>query len=192
MRRFIASGRLRIPTCHIPLCTPSISRSMAAPDETSALRFGNYEVLSRPDGKPDELGRGGFGRTYRARHVFLGTEVALKVILDRLAFDEAAKKRFLKEAQEHAKLNHPGIARITDFGEAEGTFLYAMELCPDGDLKEYVKKTGPLPPAEALQLIRQTAEALYYAHRRNILHRDIKPSNLLLVFGEGAPQVKLI
>ena len=166
---------------------------MAAPDDTSFLRFGNYEVISRPDGKPDELGRGGFGRTYRARHSFLGTEVALKVILDRLAFDEAAKKRFLKEAQEHAKLSHPGIARITDFGEAEGTFFYAMELCQDGDLKEYVKKRGALPPGEALALIKQTAEALQFAHSRGIVHRDIKPSNLLLVMHEdGPPQVKLI
>lgn len=157
------------------------------------MRFGNYEVLNRPDGKPDELGRGGFGRTYRARHSFLGTEVALKVILDKLAFDEAAKKRFLKEAREHARLNHPGIARITDFGEAEGTFFYAMELCPHGDLKEYVRKRGPLPPEEALQLIRQTAEALHHAHTSNILHRDIKPSNLLLVYGDhGLPVVKLI
>jgi hypothetical protein len=165
---------------------------MFAQDDTT-MRFGNYEVLNRPDGKPDELGRGGFGRTYRARHTFLGTEVALKVILDRLAFDEAAKKRFLKEAQEHARLSHPGIARITDFGEMEGTFFYAMELCPDGDLKEYVRRRGPLPPAEALQLIRQTAEALQFAHGCGILHRDIKPSNLMLVFGEhGVPNVKLI
>jgi hypothetical protein len=166
---------------------------MSAPDETSSMRFGNYEVLTRPDGKPDELGRGGFGRTYRARHVFLGTEVALKVIIDRLAADEAAKKRFLKEAREHARLTHPGIARITDFGEAEGTFFYAMELCRDGDLKEYVKKRGALPAAEALELIRQVAEALHYAHGHGILHRDIKPSNLLLVMEKGKPpQVKLI
>src|SRR6187401_1265478 len=146
---------------------------MAVQEDSTSMRFGNYEVLTRPDGKPDELGRGGFGRTYRARHTFLGTEVALKVILDRLAFDEAAKRRFLKEAQEHASLNHPGIARITDFGEMEGTFFYAMELCPDGDLKEYVKKQGSLPPPEALQLIRQTAEALQFAHGCGILHRDI-------------------
>ncbi len=165
---------------------------MPVQDDPISMRFGNYEVLSRPDGKPDELGRGGFGRTYRARHSFLGTEMALKVIIDRLAFDEAAKKRFLKEAREHARLNHPGIARIADFGEAEGTFFYAMELCPDGDLKEFVRKSGAVPPVEAMQLIRQTAEALQYAHRRNILHRDIKPSNLLLVMGEGLPQVKLI
>lgn len=165
---------------------------MAAPDDIPAMRFGNYEVLTRPDGKPDELGRGGFGRTYRARHVFLGTEVALKVIIDRLAFDEAAKKRFLKEAREAARLSHPGIARITDFGEAEGTFFYAMELCRDGDLKEYVRRRGALPPAEALELIRQTTEALGCAHTHGILHRDIKPSNLLVVMENGVAQVKLI
>lgn len=166
---------------------------MSTPNDSAFLRFGNYEVLSRPDGAPDEIGRGGFGRTYRARHSFLGTEVALKVIHDRLTHDEAAKARFLKEAQEHARLGHPGIARITDFGEMDGTFFYAMELCRDGDLQEFVRKRGRLPPPEALQLIRQTAEALQFAHSCGIVHRDIKPSNILLVFDASKhPQVKII
>lgn len=162
-------------------------------DGDSALIFGNYEVLRGSDGKPAELGRGGFGCTYQARHRFLGKEVALKVIHERLAGDESAKRRFLKEAREHSALEHPGIVRLTDFGEAEGTFFYAMELCPGGDLKEYVQQRGPLPPDEALGLIRQTAEALRFAHARGIMHLDVKPSNLLLVrSGEGLPVVKLI
>ncbi|HWB04511.1 MAG TPA: protein kinase [Verrucomicrobiales bacterium] len=165
---------------------------MSSSNDTTPVRFGNYEVLHLPGGTPDELGRGGFGRTYRARHGFLGTEVALKVIADRLIFDEQAKARFLKEAQEHARLDHQGIARITDFGEMDGTLFYAMELCRDGDLKEYVRKKGPLPPADAMQLILQTAEALQYVHECGILHRDIKPSNLLTVLkNTRLPRVKI-
>ncbi len=165
-----------------------------ASDETSALRFGNYEVLTRQDGTPHELGRGGFGRTFKAKHGFLGTEVALKVIHDRFAYDKAARGRFLKEAQEQARLNHPGIARITDFGEVEGTFYYAMELCEDGDLKELIKRTGPVAPHEALHLTLQVAEALHYAYAQGMtLHGDIKPGNLLVVFdARDIPQLKLI
>src|SRR5436190_7439149 len=137
---------------------------MSSSNDTPPARFGNYEVLQLPGGTRHELGRGGFGSTYRARHRFLGTEVALKVIADRLIFDEPAKARFLKEAQEHARLDHPGIARITDFGEMDGTLFYAMELCRDGDLKEYVRKQGLLSPGDAMQLILQTAEALQYVH----------------------------
>jgi tRNA A-37 threonylcarbamoyl transferase component Bud32 len=162
-------------------------------DEKIALRFGNYEVFSRPDGKADELGRGGFGRTFRARHRFLRKVVALKVINDELARNETAKRRFLREAREHSALEHPGIARLTDFGEAEGTFFYALEHCPGGDLKDYVTRRGALPPAEALRLVKQTAEALQFAHNHDIMHRDVKPSNLLLVEREDdLPQVKLI
>ena len=166
---------------------------MQGDDSPVALSFGNYEVLTRSDGKPDELGSGGFGRTYRARHRFLGTDVALKVILDRLAFDPAVRKRFLKEAREHARLDHQGIARLLDFGEAEEVLYYAVELCNGGNLKEYVTRRGPLSPQEAMEIVRQAAEALHCAHGRGIVHRDVKPTNLLLAAAEDRdPHVKLI
>ncbi len=165
---------------------------MSSSKDKAPSRFGSYEVIQLPGGARHELGRGGFGSTYRARHTFLGTEVALKVIADRLIFDEPAKARFLKEAREHARLDHPGIARITDFGEMGGSLYYVMELCQDGDLKEYVRKKGPLPAVEAMHFILQTAEALRYVHECGILHRDIKPSNLLVVLkGGGPPKVKI-
>ena len=166
---------------------------MSTADETNALRFGNYEVLTKPDGTPDELGRGGFGRTYRARHIHIHTDHALKVILDRLIYDKTATERFLKEAREQAALRHPGIAQITDFGIHDGTLFYVMEFCSGGDLKDYVRKAGALSEAETFSLIRQAAQALGYAHGRNLIHRDIKPSNLMLVFDDdGSPQLKII
>src|SRR6185436_17805218 len=111
-------------------------------DDTTGLRFGNFEVLVRPDGSVHELGRGGFGRTLLARHALLNTEVALKIIDERHSLNDAARGRFLKEAREQARLSHPGIAQITDCGEVEGQLYYAVELCPDGHLREFVSKAG--------------------------------------------------
>src|SRR6187401_2359767 len=105
-------------------------------DDTTGLRFGSFEVLIRPDGSINELGRGGFGRTLLARHFVLDNEVALKLIDEQYAVNETARARFLKEAREQARLTHPGIARITDCGEVEGQLYYAVELCPGGHLKE--------------------------------------------------------
>ncbi len=161
---------------------------------SSILKFGSYEVLTNPDGTPCELGSGGFGRTYRARHRLLKTEVALKVIHDKHAFDDKVKARFIREAQEQANLVHPGIARIMACDETDdGTLYYVMDLCEGGDLQHFIEKVGPLDTADALYLLEQSAEAICFAHEKGLIHRDIKPSNLLLVFSdEGMPQLKLI
>ncbi len=162
-------------------------------DDTTGLRFGSFEVMVRPDGSVYELGRGGFGRTLLARHAALDTEVALKLIDERHALDGAARERFLKEAREQARLAHPGIARITDCGEVDGQLYYAVELCPGGNTREFVLRTGPLSVPDTFHLLAQAAAALDYSHRRGVVHLDIKPSNLMLVFDEdGVPEVKLI
>ena len=159
---------------------------------TPLLRFGNYDVLQLPGGAPEELGRGGFGRTYRARHSFLGTEVAVKVIAEGLVRDATARTKFLKEAREHVRLDHPGIARILDFGDQEGMLYYVMELCRGGDLKDLVVRKGPLPAAEAMSLILQAAEALQHVHEGGILHLDIKPANLLTTpAADGTLRIKI-
>ena len=164
---------------------------MSGPRE--GLSFGSFEVLTRPDGTPIILGGGSFGRTFRAKHRVLLTEVALKVIHDRFVFDEGVRTRFLNEAQEQAKLLHPNIARITDCGEVDGSFFYAVELCEGGDLQSMVARHGPLPLSCVLPLLKQAASGLAFAHERHLVHRDIKPSNILLVpQGDGMPQVKII
>ena len=96
--------------------------------ETEKVRFGNFEVINGPDGRPILLGKGTFGRTYQARHCFLDTIVALKIITERYVADAAVRQRFLTEARAVAKLSHPHIARLYDFGEMNGVLHYAMEV----------------------------------------------------------------
>src|SRR5688500_12627512 len=113
------------------------------------MRFGNFEALLDADGKPCLLGGGAFGKTYKARHVFLNRVVALKVLHERFADEPRARKRFLLEAQAAHDLKHPYIAEVIDFGEQEGSLYYAMEFCSGGDLGGYLRKHGSLSPQQA-------------------------------------------
>ena len=162
-------------------------------EHEAASRYGNYEVLARPDGAAELLGGGSFGRTYKARHVFLDQVVALKVISEKFAHDANAKERFLREARVVHGLRHPHIAQIMDFGEAHGTLYYAMEYCGGGSLEDLVRRVGPLDPATVELLARQLVEALACSHRAGFLHRDVKPANVMLVGGDGdALALKLV
>ena len=152
---------------------------MAAKIES--FSFGNYQVLTGPDGAPELLGGGAYGKTYRAVHRFLDGEVALKVIHDSFAYDDEVKRRFLAEARAIAKLQHPNIAQIKDFGDEDGTLYYAMEYCDGGDLEQYVRGAGAMADEPILQFGLQAAQALAYVHSQGFLHRDLKPSNLMLV-----------
>jgi serine/threonine protein kinase len=154
--------------------------------------FGNFEIQRDTAGAPLLLGRGTFGRTYQARHRYLETIVALKIISERFARDATVRQRFLTEAKAAAKLSHPHIARLYDFGEKDGVLFYAMEYCAGGDLSDYVKKHGALAPAQLLHVARQLGDALRCAHAAGLVHRDIKPSNVMLAGGESALATKLI
>lgn len=157
------------------------------------MRFGNFEVLTDSNGKNCLLGGGAFGKTYKARHLFLKRIVALKVLHDRYANEPRARERFLREAQAAHELKHPNIAEVLDFGEADGSLYYAMEFCSGGDLEHYTKAAkGPIPPAVCLGFARQICKALAYAHERNFYHRDLKPPNVMLASAEGEPVLKLI
>jgi len=127
----------------------------------------------------EEIGRGGFAIVYRATHNTLGTEAAVKVLSPGLAADEQARQRFIQEAQTASALEHPHIVRILDLDEQAGQVFIAMEYLPGGDLKARLAKGGPLAQGEALEILRQVAEALDYAHARGVLHRDVKPGNIL-------------
>jgi serine/threonine protein kinase len=154
--------------------------------------FGNFEILRDAAGDPLVLGCGTFGRTYQARHRYLETFVALKIISERFARDATARQRFLTEARAAAKLSHPHIARLYDFGEKQGVLFYAMEFCAGGDLAEYVKSHGALTSAQLLDVAKQLGDALQCAHAAGLVHRDIKPSNVMLAGGENALATKLI
>jgi serine/threonine protein kinase len=164
----------------------------STPEGEQRLRFGNFEIINDDEGRPLLLGKGTFGRTYKACHRFLDTVVALKIINERYAADAGVRQRFLIEARAVAKLSHPHIARLHDFGEMEGVLHYAMEYCGGGDLSEHVEKHGPLPIPQVIEVGQQISGALKCAHTAGFIHRDLKPSNIMLTSSEGPLFTKLI
>ena len=160
--------------------------SVVADGPIQKVRFGNFEIVNDSEGRPLALGKGTFGRTYQARHCYLETIVALKIITERYVADPAVRQRFLIEARAVAKLSHPHIARLYDFGEADGVLHYAMEYCAGGSLADCVTKNGALGIRQVVEVAQQIAGALKCAHAAGFIHRDLKPSNIMLI-GEGSP-----
>ena len=148
---------------------------------STGQRLGHYEILT-------PIGAGGMGEVYRARDSKLGRDVALKVLPAALAGDAEYMARFQREAQVLASLNHPHIASIHGLEESGSIRALVMEVVEGPTLADRIKK-GPLPLLEALDIARQIAEALEYAHEKGVVHRDLKPANVKLT-PEG--RVKLL
>jgi serine/threonine-protein kinase len=146
--------------------------------------LGRYEVLTR-------IGAGGMAAVYKAMHVDLGREVALKVMPPEMAARRESVERFRKEAQLAAKLRHENIVTIYEVGESNGTHFLAMEYVDGTDLQNYIAKKGKLDPEEARRIAIQATRALALAHKHGIVHRDIKPSNLLMSDRDGKYVIKL-
>jgi tRNA A-37 threonylcarbamoyl transferase component Bud32 len=125
------------------------------------------------------IGAGGMGAVYKARQPKLERFVALKVLSESLAADPAFAERFGREARLLARLNHPNIVAVYDFGQAGGFFFLLMEYVDGVNLREAMA-AGRFTPAQALALVPKVCEALQFAHDEGILHRDIKPENILL------------
>jgi serine/threonine protein kinase len=125
------------------------------------------------------LGRGGMGIVYQARQKSLNRMVALKLLSPERVHDAAFAQRFANEAQALAKLNHPNIVTIHDFGQAGGYYFLLMEYVDGVNLRQAMK-AGKFTPEQALAVVPPVCEALQYAHEQGIVHRDIKPENLLL------------
>lgn len=126
------------------------------------------------------LGQGGMGQVYRARDPRLEREVAIKVLTGALAKERGYLERFRREARAVAKLNHPHVVQVYDFGEQGDLTYLVMPLMSGGTLKDYLARRRILPLAEAVSLIEQVGGALQYAHERGLVHRDVKPANILM------------
>jgi Tol biopolymer transport system component len=131
-----------------------------------------------------ELGSGGMATVYLARDVRHDRDVAVKVLRADLAASLGAE-RFLREIQIAANLTHPNILPLHDSGEADGTLYYVMPYIDGESLRDRLSREVQLPIDEALQIFREVADALGYAHRQGIVHRDIKPENILFAAGHA-------
>jgi len=125
------------------------------------------------------VGRGGMGLVYRARQRRLGRDVALKILTPDLAHRPDFAERFLREAQAMAKLSHPNIVTVHDFGEREARYFLVMEYVDGTPLRKLMER-GQLDGADALGLISQVCTGVQYAHDQGVVHRDIKPENILM------------
>ncbi|MCI0358545.1 MAG: serine/threonine protein kinase [Planctomycetaceae bacterium] len=139
---------------------------------SAGQRIGDYEVIR-------ELGRGGMGVVYQARHVTLNRVVALKMILSGQFATDEDRERFQAEARAAAPLDHPGIVSIYEVGQYLGQPFFAMPLVEGPSLAD-VLQPGPLPPQIAARLMRKIVDAVAYAHAHGVIHRDLKPANVLL------------
>ncbi|MCI0535180.1 MAG: serine/threonine protein kinase [Verrucomicrobiales bacterium] len=141
-------------------------------------RFGDYELL-------EEIARGGMGVVFKARQVSLDRLVAVKMLLFGPLASAETVQRFRTEAAAAASLQHPKIVAVHEVGFRDGQHFIAMDYVAGRSLAELVRE-GPLPPHRAAGYVKTIAEAIHFAHERNILHRDLKPSNVLIGL-ESAP-----
>jgi serine/threonine protein kinase/tetratricopeptide (TPR) repeat protein/chaperone required for assembly of F1-ATPase len=155
-------------------------------------RYHQYQILRREDGSLWELGRGAMGITYKAYDTNLRFTVALKVINSAYLESDTARQRFLREARAAAALRHPNVASVFNLGTDQDKYFYVMEFIDGETVEAYVKRKGPLEPAEALNIALQVTGALAVAAKQHLVHRDLKPTNLMLVDQEGESIVKVI
>jgi serine/threonine protein kinase len=140
--------------------------------EQLAALFPQLEVI-------ELIGRGGMGFVFKARQLHLDREVALKLLPEKLGTDPHFADRFAREARVLAKLNHPNIVMVHDFGHVGGFYYLTMEYVEGLNLRQAMRM-GKFSPAEALAIVPKICDALQFAHEHGVLHRDIKPENLLL------------
>ena len=145
-------------------------------------QLGKYEIVGK-------IGQGAMGEVFKAHDPILGRDVAIKTMTAAIGSDEELRKRFHREAQSAARLSHPNIITIFDFGEDQGKVYMAMELLEGDDLRSLIERKVDVPLADRVRILVQICEGLAYAHSRGVVHRDIKPANIVVT---SAGRVKIL
>lgn len=149
--------------------------------EEGQLYGGRYRLISR-------IAIGGMGEVWKAHDPIILRDVAIKILKPEYMGDPGFLERFRTEAKHAARVNHEGIANVYDYGEDAGSAFLVMELVPGDSLAKILDQRKSLPELEVMDIVAQTARALYAAHQEGLVHRDVKPGNLLIT-PEG--QVKI-
>ncbi len=137
-----------------------------------------------------QLGVGGMGTVYRARHLLIDRPVAVKVLNPRFVEDEAARTRFQREARAAGRLQHTNAVTVTDYGQTQDGFVYiVMELLEGRTLRDILAKEAPLEAARSVSLMLQVSAAVAAAHDAGIIHRDLKPANIFIVQRAEVPSL---
>ncbi len=165
----------------------STLRSTAASDLIGSIVAERYHIVRK-------LGEGGMGAVYLGEHVKMGRKSAIKVMSQSMASDPDAIARFNREAANAARINHPNVCAIYDFGETKDGLIYlAMEYIEGEALTDLIDREGVLALQRAVNILRQVGEALQAAHDLGIVHRDLKPDNIMITRGrDGSDVVKVV
>ncbi|PYP22085.1 MAG: hypothetical protein DMD53_04005 [Gemmatimonadetes bacterium] len=172
----------RVVSLAEPQIRALVSRVPMASETLAGRTIAGYRLLER-------VGEGGTADVYRAEHPERGA-CAFKVLRSRLASDPTAVKRFLREAGYGSRVQHPGVVRTYDYGEADGLYYLALEWAEGQSLADLLHRNGPLAPAMVARFVGQLAAALDAAHRAGIIHRDLKPENIM--YDPETESVKLL
>lgn len=166
------------PSASLPSSTPRVLTNAAealSPEALVGMMVGHFRLL-------DVIGYGGFGVVYLVEHEHLRERFALKLVRAMQKSDPSILKRFQREANTLARLNHTNIVSLKDFGEiGEAGLYYVMEYLQGKDLKETIINEYPLSAYRIKNIVGQVCDALYYMHEKTIFHRDMKPGNVILV-----------
>ncbi len=192
-----APGAMICPTC----ATEYAADLRFCPNDGSVLR-----PIANPEGDLigsviddryyllEKVGQGGMGEVYLGEHVRTRRRCAVKIVSRLLAADPEAIGRFIREATNAGRINHPNVATIYDFGEtADGLLYLAMEYVDGEPLSRVIEREGALTPARAVEIARQVADGVGAAHELGIVHRDLKPSNIMVARDrKGRDLVKVV
>src|SRR5947207_6266190 len=171
------------PSDHTPLQADATIADVPLDPLLGRVFEGKYRLEER-------LGGGGMGTVYRATHLLIDRQVALKVLSQRFVGDETAQQRFRREARAAGRMQHPNAVTVTDFGATgDGYFYIVMELLEGRTLRDLLAREAPLDPARAVSIMLQASAAVGAAHQAGLIHRDLKPANIFIEQRSNLPAV---